>query len=58
MGLRKISVKNFILQDSVIKLTENVQTRHKENYRIGLKEKEQIQQVNIILSLIAVTLLS
>ena len=57
MGLKKISVKKFLLQDSVIKLTENIQTRQKENYKIGLKEKKQICQVNIVLSLIAVTLL-
>ena len=38
MGLTKISVKKFLPKDNVIKLTENVQTGHRENHEIGLKE--------------------
>ena len=57
MWLKRISKKEIILQDNFIKSTETDQEELRENLNVELTEKEQSQLINIILSLIAVTLL-
>ena len=57
MWLKRISKKKFIRQDNVIKSTETLQEELRENHKVELTEKEQGQHVNILLSLVAVTLL-
>ena len=57
MWLKRTLKKKIILQDNVIKSTKTVQEELSENLKFELTEKEQSQRLNIILSLIAVTLL-
>ena len=57
MWLKRISKKNSIIQGNDINSTETVQEELRENSKVELTEKEQSQLVNVILSLIAATLL-